>query len=115
MVIFSILPVITILSVSSFAQMNVDNVISNKSKYEKIDELITGYFDQGMFNGFVLVAENGNVIFKKGYCYANIEWKILNSPDTKFRLGSITKQFTSMIIMHLVEDGKISLEGKLAL
>jgi CubicO group peptidase (beta-lactamase class C family) len=44
---------------------------------------------------------------------ANIEWAIANAPDTKFRLGSLTKQFTAMLIMQLVEGGKLKLEGKI--
>ncbi len=43
---------------------------------------------------------------------ANMEWNIPNTPDTKFRLGSITKQFTAMLIMQLVEQGKLKLDGK---
>ena len=79
-----------------------------------IEELMNKHYDYGQFNGSVLVAENGNVIFKKGYGYANMEWDIPNSADTKFRLASITKQFTAMLIMQLVEEGKINLEGKIS-
>jgi CubicO group peptidase (beta-lactamase class C family) len=79
-----------------------------------IDELITSYHELGMFNGSVLVATNGEVVFSKGYGLANMEWAIPNRPDTKFRIGSITKQFTSMIIMQLVEEGKLSLETTVA-
>ena len=71
------------------------------------------YVDNGEFNGSVLVVENGKVIFKKGYGLANMEWNIPNTPDTKFRLGSLTKQFTAMLIMQLVEQGKLKLEGKI--
>jgi CubicO group peptidase (beta-lactamase class C family) len=60
------------------------------------------------------VAENGKVLFKKGYGLANMEWNIPNEPDTKFRLGSITKQFTSMLIMQLVEVGKIKLDKNIS-
>ncbi len=64
------------------------------------------------FNGSVLVAENGKVIYKKGLGLANMEWNIPNEPDTKFRLGSITKQFTSMLVLQLVEQGRLKLDGK---
>jgi len=63
----------------------------------------------GAFNGTALVAENGKVIFKKGYGLADFEWKVPNTPDTKFRLGSITKQFTATLILQLVEEGKLLL------
>jgi CubicO group peptidase (beta-lactamase class C family) len=53
------------------------------------------------------------VIYKKGFGYANMEWKIPNDVDTKFRLGSITKQFTATVTLQLVEQGKIKLDGKI--
>jgi CubicO group peptidase (beta-lactamase class C family) len=80
---------------------------------EKIDALLTAYNKQRFFNGSALVAENGKVILRKGYGLANMEWQIPNTPDTKFRLGSITKQFTSMVIMQLVGEGKIKLDDKM--
>ncbi len=83
-------------------------------KAKKIDELLSLYQQYRQFNGTVLMAEKGKVIFKKGYGFANMEWQIPNEPDTKFRLGSITKQFTSLLIMQLVEKGQIKLDGKLA-
>jgi CubicO group peptidase (beta-lactamase class C family) len=58
----------------------------------------------------VLIAEDGKPLLAKGYGYANIEWQIPNTPQTKFRIGSITKQFTSMLIMQLREQGKLKLE-----
>ncbi len=80
---------------------------------EKIDQLISRYHDDGLFNGSALVADNFETVITKGYGLANMEWEIANTPDTKFRLGSITKQFTSMLIMQLVEKGKIKLDGKI--
>jgi CubicO group peptidase (beta-lactamase class C family) len=84
-----------------------------QTKAEKIDALVRRYVANRQFNGAVLVADKGNVIFKKGYGMANMEWNIANTPTTKFRLGSITKQFTSMLIMQLVEQGKLKLNGKI--
>jgi len=88
-------------------------VSSAQNTSEKIDRLIQKYNEFNYFNGSALVADNFEVIFKKGYGSANFEWNIPNSPDTKFRLGSITKQFTSMLIMQQVEKGKIKLDGKI--
>ena len=85
-----------------------------QSKADKIDQLLRKYVEYNAFNGAALVAENGKVIFKKGYGYANFEWDIPNAPDTKFRLGSITKQFTSMLIMQLVQEGKLRLDEKVS-
>jgi len=84
-----------------------------QSKVEKMDALMRQYVANRQFNGSVLVAENGKVVFKKGYGMANMEWSIPNAPDTKFRLGSITKQFTAMLVMQLVEKGKIKVNDKI--
>ena len=84
-----------------------------QDKASDINELITKTLEYQEFNGSVLVAEKGKVIYKKGMGYANMDWKIPNKPDTKFRIGSMTKQFTAMLIMQLVEEGKIELDGKL--
>jgi CubicO group peptidase (beta-lactamase class C family) len=75
--------------------------------------MLSLYQKYGQFNGSALVADNGKVIYKKGFGLANMEWDIPNAPDTKFRLGSITKQFTATLILQLVEQGKIKLDGKL--
>src|SRR5437867_2981639 len=84
-----------------------------QDKASKIDQLISLYNKYGQFNGSALVADNGRVIYKKGFGLANMEWNIPNAPDTKFRLGSITKQFTATLILQLVEQGKIRLDGKI--
>ena len=84
-----------------------------QDKGERIDALLKTYYDYGQLNGAVLVAENGKVILKKGFGMANMEWEVPIQPDTRFRIGSITKQFTATIILQLVEAGKIKLDGKL--
>jgi CubicO group peptidase (beta-lactamase class C family) len=83
------------------------------SKPDAIQSLLDRYHELGTFNGAALVAENGKVIFKKGFGFADFEWKIPNTPDTKFRLGSVTKQFTAALLLQLVEEGKLSLETPL--
>ena len=74
----------------------------------EIDRLFAAYHSLGQLNGSVLVAKDGHVVLARGYGLANMEWGIPNAPDTKFRLGSITKQFTSMLIMQLVAEGKLA-------
>lgn len=83
-------------------------VAQNKSK--EIKNLMQLYYDYDQFNGSILVAENGSPIYKGGFGLANMEWDLPNEADTKHRLGSITKQFTAMLILQLVEQGKIDLQ-----
>ncbi len=82
-----------------------------QGKAAKIDALVKSYVDQGRFNGSVLVADHGKVVYRKGFGWANAEWRAPNTPDTRFRIGSITKQFTAMLILQLVEEGKLRLDG----
>lgn len=80
-------------------------------KTDKINELLEAYHQLGQFNGSVLVAAKGEVIYKKGFGMANMEWGLPNTPATKHRLGSITKQFAAVAILQLVEQDKVCLEG----
>jgi len=96
-----LLGAVTLLSISNFS--------FGQTKSEKIAELLGTYFEYGDFNGSVLVAEKGAIIYKKGFGSANMEWDIPNQPDTKFRLASITKQFTAMLIVQLVAENKLAL------
>ncbi len=80
----------------------------------KVQEVLTLANKYRQFNGSALVAENGKIIYKGGHGMANMEWNIPNTPETKFRLGSITKQFTAMLALQLVEQGKLKLDGKIS-
>lgn len=92
---------------SVYAQTKLDKVL-------QIERLVKSYSDYKLFNGSVLVEEKGKVIFKKGFGLANMEWKIPNSADTKFRIGSVTKQFTATLILQLKDEGKINLQAKIS-
>lgn len=89
--------------------LTVANDVFAADAQDRIDALLARYQELGLFNGSALVADRGQVVLKKGYGLANMEWGIPNTPDTKFRLGSITKQFTATLIMQLVEQGQIDL------
>src|SRR5262245_55318569 len=75
----------------------------------KLDEYLSAAAKLG-FTGSAMVAKDGKVVFSKGYGMANAEWDIPNTPRTKFRLGSITKQFTAAAILLLQERGKLSVQ-----
>lgn len=88
--------------------------LTDEEKARLIDDLVKTYAEYNIFNGSILVAENGSILFEKGYGYADREQKLQNTPETKFRIASLTKQFTAMLIMQLVEQGKIKLDAKLS-
>lgn len=101
---------IKLLVLSIIFQFFFLNISFAQDKARQIDELLNKYNQYGQFNGSALVAENGKVILKKGFGSANMEWNIPNKPDTKFRLGSISKQFTAFLIVKLAEEGKLKLD-----
>ncbi len=76
----------------------------------QIDALVAAYHDAHLFSGTVLVARSGSVIYQKGFGHADMEWEVPNTPDTRFRIGSVTKQFTAVLILQLVEEGRLSLD-----
>jgi CubicO group peptidase (beta-lactamase class C family) len=73
----------------------------------RLNEIIESYVNDHRFMGSVLVAKGGEILLSKGYGSADLEWSIPNTPDTKFRLGSVTKQFTAACILILQERGKL--------
>lgn len=74
------------------------------------DAYVQSWARDGMFRGAVLVAKDGAPVFRKAYGLANSEWDIPNTLETRFRLGSVTKQFTAAAILQLVEAGKLSVD-----
>ena len=80
------------------------------AKANKIHELVATYAEYEQFSGAVLVAEKGEVMYKHAFGWANREWDLPNQPHTKFRLASVSKQFTAMLIMQLVAENKLALE-----
>ncbi len=85
--------------------------VSGQNHVGKIDSLMTTYFRNGVFNGTVLVSRKGEEIFKKAFGYADREWTIPNTTDTKFRIASISKSFTALLVLQLAQEGKINLNG----
>ena len=86
----------------------------SQSKARTINQIITAYNKIGQFNGLILVAENGKIIYEKAFGKATYEWDINNSLDTKMEIASITKTFTALMIMKLIEEGKLKLDGKIS-
>src|SRR5687768_3037669 len=78
-----------------------------------INELLTQTYKPNEPGAAVIVVKDGKVVFRKGYGMANLELGVAVEPDMVFRLGSITKQFTAVAILMLVEQGKLSLDDDL--
>ncbi|MBK9317251.1 MAG: serine hydrolase [Acidobacteria bacterium] len=86
---------------------------ANAATAAAIDELLSKSFKPGDPGAAAIVVKNGNVILRKGYGMANLELGIPIEPDMIFRIGSITKQFTAVATLMLVDQGKLSLTDEI--
>lgn len=84
--------------------------IAQSAPADRMDEVVRYYVDRQQFMGSVLLARGDEVIFSKAYGSANLEWNVPNTLDTKFRIGSMTKQFTAAAILLLEERGKLKVD-----
>ncbi|GGE58820.1 serine hydrolase domain-containing protein [Priestia taiwanensis] len=80
---------------------------------QSLDEYLSEYENKWPLSGTILVAQHGEVIFKKAYGYANIEHLVPNKVDTKFRIWSLTKSFTAMAIMMLHEQKLLDFDDRI--
>lgn len=90
----------------------LSNVLA-ESKSEKFNKVIKPYVENNVFSGTVLVSKNGNIIYQQAFGLANYSWSISNTPDTKFGIGSISKTITAVIVMQLVQEGKLTLSDSI--
>jgi len=84
--------------------------IPTYGQYEKISSILEKIDSNEHLNGVVLVGQDGEVIFQQAYGIANQSFDISNSVNTKFLVGSLTKQFTAILVMQLVENKQLNLD-----
>jgi CubicO group peptidase (beta-lactamase class C family) len=101
-------PVLFIL-LTALATLSYGQSKEDKELVKKVDQFITGNYQSYAPGCAVLVAKKGEVLLEKGYGSANIELNVPMQSGMVFRIGSITKQFTAVAILQLVEQGKIAL------
>jgi CubicO group peptidase (beta-lactamase class C family) len=80
------------------------------SQPSKAGTYIDSFVKKNNFNGTILIRQNLKTIYKKSFGFANLPFKAPNTTDTKYKIASITKAFTSVLILQLYEQGKIDLE-----
>lgn len=85
-----------------------------QNKKAKLAGILQTYHNYNMFDGAVLVAENGKIIYKGAFGLANREWNIPNQTDTKFMLGSVSKPITATLMLIQVQKGLIDLNKTIA-
>ncbi|MCB2230423.1 serine hydrolase [bacterium] len=88
--------------------------VSAKTLPEKFDEYCRGANDVLRFHGAVLVAKDGKVIFENGYGWASVQFDVPNTAQTRYLIGSVTKNFTAAAILQLEEQGKLSVDDPIS-
>ena len=86
---------------------------TDEANAKRVDSLLTVYSNKKMFSGSILIAKDGKALLSKGYGMANYSYDIPNTAQTKFKLASVSKQFTAAAIIILQEQGKLSTDDKL--
>ncbi|HVC94909.1 MAG TPA: serine hydrolase [Pirellulales bacterium] len=100
-------PRLTLLIVFLSAWLAVAPIVANDDLKPKLEKYLAACVDADQFNGSVLVAKDDTLLVSQGYGWANAELRVPNTAQTRFRLGSITKQFTAMAVMILQEQDKL--------
>lgn len=69
------------------------------------------FMDTSGFQGTVIISKDASVVYEKSFGYADVDDGVMNSKDTAYEIGLVTKQFTAVGVMMLVEDGLIGLDN----
>jgi len=85
-----------------------------QDRFQKIDSLLSYLNKNDKFMGSLCIREGENVVFNKAYGFADVENTIVADRLTKYKIGSITKTFTAVMIMQLMEEKKLNLQTKLS-
>ena len=80
----------------------------------KMDSLLSVLDDNNQWMGSICVSQNGKLLYSKAIGWSDAENKIKNDPTSAYRIGSITKMFTSVLVLKAIEDGRLKLETKLS-
>ncbi len=76
-------------------------------------QLVDSYAERRGFNGTVIVARGGHILLRRAYGQANVEWSVPSSPENRYRIGSLSKPLIATLVMQLVEQGRLNLDGTL--
>ena len=94
---------------SCMAALFLAGFVARAQDPQQLNRVVEAHVSAGTFFGSVLVAKDDQIVFERSYGLANIEWNAANTPTTRYRIGSLTKQFTAAAVLLLEEQGKLSL------
>ena len=77
------------------------------------ERFVTSYAEKNNFSGSILIHKGGRTIYARSFGFSNLKFKVPNTNQTKYKIASITKLFTSVLIMQLQEQGRIDLNSSI--
>ncbi len=83
-------------------------------KVQAIDQIFQKFYEYESFQGAVLIADQGDIIYQRAFGQANREWSVPNTTDTRFNIASLSKQFTAVLVLQLVDEGKLHLDSTIS-
>ncbi len=105
-----------ILAMTVFSCQNKPQIEDNRTDNigKLVDEYLEPLIKNDLFNGVILIAKEGKIVLNKAYGYANYEHQVRNTPETKFRIASLSKPFTKLAIIQLLEKNALNLDDVLS-
>jgi CubicO group peptidase (beta-lactamase class C family) len=91
--------------ISTLTVLLLAAVATADDRVEALDEVMSRYHELGQFNGTALIVEKGDALLRKSYGFADQENELANKPELSFAIGSISKSFTSSLVLQLIDDG----------
>ncbi|MDX1523919.1 MAG: serine hydrolase domain-containing protein, partial [Anaerolineae bacterium] len=77
---------------------------------QTLAKLVSEQSQAEQFSGVILVQHDGEILFREAFSYANRSWAIKNQVETSFRIASISKMFTAVAILQLIEQGRLTFD-----
>ena len=99
--------------IALFLALTFSMLAEAQDRFTKMDSLLTYLNKNDKFMGSLCIREGENVVFNKAYGFADVDKNIAADRMTKYKIGSVTKTFTAVMIMQLIEEKKLNLQTKL--
>src|ERR1700761_5691024 len=93
---------------TAFAMVLAQPALS-ENRVDRLEKAITGYAQAQEFSGTILVEEKGQRLYERSFGFADRAFEVPADDGTRYRIASITKLFTSVLVMQLVDEGKLDL------
>lgn len=89
-------------------------LVASTNVSQAIDSVVNPYVSHGAFSGVVMLVKHGQILFQKGYGYANFSSQTPVTTNTRFAISALTQPFTAVAIVQLAEQGKLNIDNRIS-